>query len=252
MNGAQETELSRFDAMTPRELEDFLRQDACSAWDESHDAQTILYVTELLTKKKRAGHSRAAAKRSWRRFSNKFLKPENPRRNSFAAAKRKNVVLAAMLLLLTIATSTVFAKALSDYPIAYWTDTVLRFAVRQQPETKPTEHHCLFDQQPKWLPEGFAAETLELKKVAEKTVYSAYYSGGEAYIQLTAISILGNSGAAYPKDADEVEIWYINDKEYYVFYNMDLLTVAWVEAGYSCCMSGTVSRETMEQILMDM
>lgn len=254
---------------TPTEvLRELLRLDAQASPDRETDTERLLYVTDILTRRKQQTDS--TPRKSWQAFHEALLQTEEPRN---PAPRKRTVWLgrmaAAISIFLLLTASTVTASAL-DWEallsiVARWSEGIFSFvSVNGTEETglpynvqhpfSPladtlTQNGHPTDMLPTWLPEGFLMLEVTPERYEEQESYCAVYTRGEEILTLLIQTYNPDIRLHLQVEEEIAEIYEAAGIPYYIFENFHQLRAMWIAGNYECVLTGHVTLEEMKQII---
>lgn len=248
------------------ELEGIIRADAES--EEKSDTDFIYAVLEVIDEKERElpGYQPVDVDKAWEEFQRYCAEREQwdnvkPRAPMRLAYKRIAVVAAAVAAVFALMLTVQAAGVDVFGAIAHWTDEVFSFswAGRGTPE-RPEWAEALIEQGvdasliPTAIPDGYKPGKLTIDEFGLwKEFYQPFRSTNN---ELLYISIIFYSSpeylqvSSYEKDESLVEILEYNQGKIYSFSNIDEKKVAYLEGLTEVCVTGNLSLEELQQILM--
>lgn len=279
---------SKFDNVSTEALEAFLQADFDAPEAEQADIDTIIYISSLLAKRKKAANipqkDVATAKAE---FFEKYYPMKDdplslydfgddyddtaddvkPVAQSKPAGKktamfylRRTVSVAMIVLMLTFG-GTVTASALGYNPwqtIAEWSDELFWFS---SGNNNTLELQQVLDEQgiygsiiPQWLPTGYkfiASETFEDDSCIE--VLALYERHTETNKDAMSIYIkyeLDNSKVRVcEKDTESIVTYTVGEIEHYIMTNLQNREIIWHNGNIECCISGQFTQEDAERMI---
>lgn len=280
--GDKKQGFSRYDQLSTTELEALLRLDFQSSEDGGSDLDAILYLSDLLAKRKGPCDADAA----WQQFQTQyrphadgrslydFVDEEAPSPSETkqpssissgagsrsARRLRRLALLSAVLAALLLGGIVAQAAGLNIFgAIVQWTDETFRF-VSAGPQTgqerlnqqlsslQPMGMDVLF---PTWHPDGFTPGDLEVKELDNRvTAHVTYF--GEDWTYSVVIDYFAqpqsNTGI-YEKDDTPVEEYDHNGQVFYILSNVDTLTATTYDGTYMTMIAGMLTREEIKAII---
>lgn len=269
-------DFSRFDSMSTGELQQILRQDALQEGVDA-DTEMILYITEVLAKRKKQKDPSTDVQRAYRSFVQNYMpasEPETPilkKTTSFFSRipqwLRSAAVLAVVLGLLLAGTAGANAMGYDLLGmIAHWTADVFHFS----DPTDGTEYtEPVVDEElpyeslqdalnryrieqrlaPTWLPDGYEfAEVEVLNNPFERSFY-AIYNKDEIYIQISVRQLIGEVPEQIEKNEDFIEVYEVGGVAYYLFQNTDYTQVVWTIGEFEGVIAGDLTIEEAKAMI---
>ena len=270
---------SRFDAMSTEDLQAFLRKDASKPVGEESDTKEILYVMEVLARRRKEqqeGKDPAKALASFKH--NYYIENEIPsisesvpvarKRSNNGRWKRGLVAAVAAIFILVIGNSiTVSALGFDLFAIiAKWTQETFHFgSAGQTDETNAPSpdfaHPCasledaLMENKvvlalvPTWIPDGYIESDVKIQDTPKQRIFHSKYQNGDETIVIRIAEYLNSSPMQIEQSESLIEIYSSNGIQYYIFDNHDMLKAVWIRENFECYISGPVSISTMKEII---
>ncbi len=274
-----DSRFSRFDAMSTEDLQAFLREDASKPMGEESDTKEILYVMEVLAKRRKeqtGGKDPAEALAS---FKNKYYtENETPsisesvpvahKRSSSGRWRRGLVAAVAAIFILVIGNSiTVSALGFDLFTIiAKWTQETFHFGYAGQTEetnTPSPDHNnpCSSLQEalkkqniptslvPTWMPDGFEEFDVKTVETPAQLQFVANYKRGDNSIRIRITEYLDDHPAQFEKSDLLIEIYKSSGIDYYIFDNEGQLQAVWLNQNFECYISGPITLSEMKTMI---
>ena len=266
-----------FDTMSTEALEEILRMDSYGAANETYRVDTMLYIMEVIARRKggteEERHARAA--RALQEFKEEYLPigdgvslypddgedtapdeetPHSPgrKRPALRSVLRRVILVAAVVAVLFGGMVTAQAAGLDIFgAIARWTDETFGFSVDEDTpvvewgeKSQTALAEVGFDQTylPTWIPEGF--EVVDIRSYQYdflKELYLTLSSSGGQFIDITLSEYtdLDRVGnVMYEKDEDPIREIVEEDRHIYIFQNIDNTSVVSQKDNRLCTVAG--------------
>ena len=255
-------DFSKYDSMSIEELEEILRADAQGPERDDSDVDEILYVMEVLAKKRRQnGIAGKTALEAYQEFQQHYLpmaeEGSKPRRKSNVILFRRIAAVAASLVLVfSLATS---ANALSFRDIwnavVTWAQETFCFSMGVEVST-PEENDALIyasfqdaleqfqidsSLMPTYIPNGYMLDEIIADQNPKQTQCVAVYLSGTKMIKMSVQSFLIGQPEQIEKSDDFIEIYTVSGIDYYIFSNYAQTRVAWVTGTFECFISSELT-----------
>lgn len=270
---------SRYDAMSTEDLQAFLREDASKPVGEESDTKEILYVMEVLAKRRKeqtGGKDPAEALAS---FKNKYYtENETPyisesvsaaHKQSSSGRWKRGLVAAVAAVFILVLGNSITASALGFdlfAIIAKWTQETFHFGYAGQTDEVDDPnpeyvHPCASLQEaldkrnvtaslvPAWMPSGYLESEVRVTESPAQRLYSAKYESGEATIRIRIADYLDSRPSQIEQSDALVEIYRLGEIDYYIFRNFDQLKAVWICENYECYIIGPVSLSEIKEII---
>ncbi len=271
--------LSRFDAMSTEELQAFLREDASKPEGEGSDTKEILYLMEVLAKRRKERNEGKPAAEALESFKNKYYtETENSFDSESAAVTRKQfngsrwgrglVAAVAAIFILVIGNSiTVSALGFDLFAIiAKWTQETFHFGqAGQMGETNAPSpnfaHPCasledaLMENNitlaivPTWIPEEYIESDVKIQDTPKQRIFHAKYECGNGTIRIRITGYLDDHPAQIEQSDSLIEIYKASGIDYHIFDNEGQLQAVWLNENFECYISGPIILSEMKAII---
>lgn len=259
---------SKYDSMSIGELEEILRADAMGPERDDSDVDEILYVMEVLAKKRRQnGIAGKTALEAYQEFQQHYLPmdKEEPKRKSNVIPFRRIAAVAASIVLVFSLTTTANAFSFRDVwdAVVTWAQETFSFSMGieiSEPEaTDYFEYLSIRDAldanglnpeiAPTWVPDGYELVDLIIEKNPMQETYLAVYSTGNSRLKITVKSFVNSRPEQIETDDSFVEIYSFSGTDYYIFTNYDQNRSAWLTGSYECYISGDLSIKDLKLMI---
>lgn len=270
---------SRFDAMSTEDLQAFLRKDASKPMGEESDTKEILYVMEVLARRRKEQQEGKDPAEALASFKNKYYtENETPsisesvpvayKRSSSGRWKRGLVAAVAAIFILVLGNSiTASALGFDLFAIiAKWTQETFHFGQAGQVEetNSPSPDHvypCNSLQEsldkrgikivlvPTWIPDGYIESDVKIQDTPKQRIFLARYQNGDKTIIIKIAEHLNSSPMQIEQSESLIEIFSSNGIQYYIFDNHDMLNAVWIRESFECYISGPISISEMKEII---
>lgn len=274
----RELDFSKYDAMTTEELEQILRLDAEAPAGQASDGELLLYVMEVLAKRKQNSENPGkTALEAWESFQQHYLpngedcvihtqESEKPIKSGRSWLRR--LTAAAAVIVLAVGLS-VTAKAFEWQEIwdvvARWAKETFSFTTETGPQTTEPATEDIqqyqsfqdvlnkaderFDDVPTWIPEGYELADIRIDENPMQKTYIARYDKGEARLRIGVKSFIAEDPEKIEINEDLIEIYEYSGIEYYIFSNMDQKQVVWIKGSYECYISGDLTVDEIKKMI---
>lgn len=270
---------SRYDAMSTEDLQAFLREDASKPMGEESDTKEILYVMEVLARRRKEQQEGKDPAEALASFKNKYYtENETPsisesvpvihKRNSSGRWKRGLVAAVAAIFILVVGNSITASAIGFDLfaIIAKWTQETFHFGYAGQTEA-PSDPDSVDSQKypglinalsefdvsvnlaPTWLPEGYLEVDIKTQDTPKQRVFLAKYECGESSIRIKIADYLDSYPEQIEQSDDLLEIYTHAGIDYYIFSNYDQLRAVWINENFECYISGPLTVSEIKQII---
>jgi hypothetical protein len=268
-------DFSQYDLMETEELEKILRLDAETPEGAESDTELLLYVMEVLARRRNNNHDIAGnnAHSAWSEFQEHYM-PEvildNPKKEKLHHTSpwlRRAVSVAAVLVL--VFSIPVTAKALSIGEIwdifARWAKETFSFVNGENTEvSEPTPEdqrvysslqellqaeNCNSSMVPTYIPNGYVLDKFEKDFSPIQKVYTAIYLNMDKELQFQIRTHLSEDVQNNEIENEPIEIYVSDGITYYIFNNLDQIFATWTYESYECFISGDLSVEEVKMMI---
>ncbi len=261
----EENRRAQYDAMSTEELEEILRLDAELPEGQESDEEMILYVMEVLARRRRnSDNPGKTVEEAWASFEQHYLPKEDETAQIKMSPKHYRPwlhrwIAAAAVLAILVGIPTV-SGALSWKKVwttvATWADGRFSFITTEKTPTKnpsaSTENFKAFRkflalkdkknaEVPMWLPDGFELKDITIHETPASTIYTAFYSNDEKIFVIQIQSDLQSSSSKTEINNDILETYTTSGVDFYVFNNDRKLSAIWFIDNYVCYISGDLA-----------
>lgn len=269
---------SRYDAMSTEDLQAFLREDASKPMGEESDTKEILYVMEVLARRRKEQQEGKDPAEALASFKNKYYtENETPsisesvpvihKRNNSGRWKRGLVAAVAAIFFLVIGNSiTASALGFDLFAIiAKWTQETFHFGYAGQTEetNAPAEfgrpcnslQELLDDYKisaslvPTWIPDGYIEVSAKTEETPKQRRFAAVYQLGDNTIRIRVVDYLNDAPSQVERSDGLLEVYSSADIDYYIMDNEDQLQAVWIIDNYECCIIGPLTLPEIKQII---
>lgn len=260
---------SMYDAMSTEELEEILRLDMETPAGEESDIDMILYVMEVLDKRKaKEDRPEKTAQEAYEEFKTYYLPgvEEDPGTGRRSGMTRRLAAAAAVLAVVFLGTLTADAFGANIWgTIARWTRDTFHFESVQHGETTTpnTENNMTYSSLqealskhgidevlvPTWIPDGYVLADIKIEETPTRDMYNAIYQNSYQSLAIIVRSKLNEDTAHIEKSEDPLEVYESAGMVFYIFSNYEWLQAAWVIDSYECYVQGNVTIEELKLML---
>ena len=266
-------DFSKYDSMSIGELEEILRADAQGPERDDSDVDEILYVMEVLAKKRRQnGIAGKTALEAYQEFQQHYLpmveEESQPKRKSNVIPFRRIAAVAASLVLVFSLTTTANAFSFRDVwdAVVTWAQETFSFSMGvevSQPlpsdEYQYRELSDLFSQydidrqlMPTYFPNGFALQEILVDETLLQEIFLVIYSDNESEIKISIKSFLISRPEQIEMGTGFSEVYTVSGIDYYIFSNYNQCRAAWISDTYECYISGEISVDEIKGMIDSM
>ena len=263
-------DFSKYDSMSIGELEEILRADAQGPERDDSDVDEILYVMEVLAKKRRQnGIAGKTALEAYQEFQQHYLpmveEESKPQRKSNVIPFRRIAAVAASLVLVFSLSITANAFSFRDVwnAVVTWAQETFSFstgvAVSEPTPNENIQYSSLHDILlannrsitcvPQWIPETYVFEEVFVSESPVQETYVAVYLSGENMLKITVQSFLDGAPEQIEESSNLLELYTVSGIDYYIFENHDQLQAVWIIDTFECYISGELSIDEIKLMI---
>ena len=263
-------DFSKYDSMSIGELEEILRADALGPERDDSDVDEILYVMEVLAKKRREnGTAGKTAFEAYQEFQQHYLpmveEDSTPKRKTNIIPFRRIAAVAASLVLVFSLTTTASAFSFRDVwdAVVTWAQETFSFSmgveISEPEEDDIWEYTSIQDAldangrnsniAPTWIPCGYTLEHVIVDKTPIQESYVAVYINGEKRVSITVQSFLSTRPEQYEHSIAYADIYSHEGINFYISSNFDNTHVAWIIDTYECSISGSLNIDEVKMMI---
>ncbi len=273
---------SKYDAMDDEALRSFLRSDASKPEAEAAGTEELLYVMELLEKRRKERGEARDAQKAFEEFK-RYYDPRNaaaqkppvhakvpappPKTGTAFRWNRKLTNAAAVIALLAGCTLSVGAARFDLWELlvkftretlyietddggepARITDSAKQFPYSDFPEVL-RQHGISGAMIPTWLPEGFAFADRRISETPRSRMFYEYYANRDKSLTLEIVENSLEPPAYFEQLGSEVEVYRKNNYIFYIFQNETQYQAACIDGAVQCIFWGDLTHEEIVQMI---
>ena len=267
-------DFSKYDSMSIGELEEILRADAMGPERDDSDVDEILYVMEVLAKKRRQnGIAGKTALEAYQEFQQHYLHAIEevddivsvPDRKATIIPFRRIAAIAACLVLVFSFATSANAFSFRDVwnAVARWAEETFSFCTDvkvSEPKAEDTfEYESLHDMLnmhnlnsdiiPTWIPVGFQLTDIRFDASPIQETYLAIYQCDEKVLKIAVQSYLSKNPEQIEMSESYSEIFTCSGIDYYIFSNCNQNRAVWIIDGYECYISGELTIDEIKLMI---
>lgn len=256
-------DFSKYDFMSIGELEEILRADAQGPERDDSDVDEILYVMEVLAKKRRQnGIAGKTALEAYQEFQQHYLPRHEeeediesvPNRRGTIIPFRRIAAIAASLVLIFTLTTSANAFGWKDIwnAVARWAEETFSFSTGVEGSTpSPTNdevyaslHEALAANNretyflPTLIPDGYLLDDIYCTESPTQEMYLAIYLCGEKMLKISVKTFQEDCPEQIEVNEGLLEVYTLSGIDYYIIRNNGLTQVAWITGMYECYIAG--------------
>lgn len=255
-------DFSKYDSMSIGELEEILRADAMGPERDDSDVDEILYVMEVLAKKRRQnGIAGKTALEAYQEFQQHYLpmveEESAPKRKSNIIPFRSIAAVAACLVLVFSFATSANAFSFRDVwnAVVTWAQETFSFSMGvevSEPDGKDALAYASIQEalaqyqiditiMPFYIPKEYVLDEIIVDQNPKQTTCVAIYLSDDKMIRMSVQSYLIGQPEQVEKSDDLIEIYTVSGIDYYIFSNYAQTRVAWITGAYECHISGELT-----------
>lgn len=268
----------QYDAMTTEELQQILRDDASKHEGSESDMEMLLYVMDVLAKRRQANHEGKTPEEALETFKQEYYteidissdseSDSAPCRMYHGTRWMRGLIAAVVALVFMIGGSfTANAMGFDVWDIiAKWTQETFHFgyagdAVESNAPSSDYIYPCASLQEaldkrnittalvPTWIPEGFVEEDIELIQTPKQRIFAGEFKSIEGTLRIRIADYLDAFPSQIEKDDSLIEIYQSGNVDYYIFKNYTQLKAVWINETYECYIMGPVSLSEIKEMI---
>lgn len=262
-------DFSKYDSMSIGELEEILRADAQGPERDDSDVDEILYVMEVLAKKRRQnGIAGKTALEAYQEFQQHYLpmveEEAKPKCKANIIPFRRIAAVAASLVLVFSLSVTANAFSFRDVwdAVVTWAQETFSFSMGVEvSEPTPTDslnYQSLQDvlergkidvSLPQWIPTRYTFSEIIIDQNPKKDTYVAFFLDDTSLLKITVQSYLAGQSEQVEKSDGFLEIYTTGGLDYYLFSNYNQVQAVWTIDTYECYISGELSIDEVKLMI---
>lgn len=261
-------DFSEYDEMTTEELEDILRLDAENTEDQESDTEILLYVMEVLTKRRmNNGHTGNTAQEAYESFKQHYM-PEIDNEKHVPTKERipfrwVRVLAATAAVFVLVVFGSVTAKAFGVdvwKAVVQWTQEAFHFGNWGDPDSDGNLPYASLQEAlekgnvavslaPTWFPDGYELTDITVEQSPLQRRYRATYMNGEQTLKITVQEYLDKIPVHVEQSDGLVEEYMVSGITYYLFSDIDVVKAVWINGSYECDIMGNVTIEELKMMI---
>lgn len=255
-------DFSKYDSMSIGELEEILRADALGPERDDSDVDEILYVMEVLAKKRRQnGTAGKTALEAYQEFQQHYLpmaeEDSKPRRKSIVIPFRRIAAVAASLVLVFSLANTANAFGWKDIwnAVARWAEETFSISCDDKDTRDPHSNDiesfgslqmALSEDKhdveiPSFIPVEYQLTDIIIDRNPIQDTYLAIYSCDDKSLKISVQSFLVSEPEQIEVSDELIEIYTVSDVDYYLLQNNNVMQAVWITESYECYIAGELS-----------
>lgn len=267
--------VSRYDSMTTEELQEILRKHAHGELETEPDTQELFEIMEVLSVRRQQTDPTVfrSDKEAFAEFCEHYMpKDEKEARNKTVRFPNRvfKMVAAVLAVVLVLAVGTTITAEALHIDIwgkfATWTKEIFHFT--DMPEgttaTNPEKENNLElkslqdalrqyavteELVPTWMPEGYKSKDLKVMSSPRALNISAVYEKNESELIIRICQTIGMPANKVEKSNDLLEVYVVDDVEFFIFSNTETLQAAWSIGEFECIIIGKITLAEMKAMI---
>ena len=258
-------DFSKYDSMSIGELEEILRADAIGSERDDSDVDEILYVMEVLAKKRRQnGVAGKTALEAYQEFQQHYLPVAEKEAAPIIIPFCRIATVAACLILVFSLTTTANAFGWKNIwnAVAKWAEETFYFCTGVEVSEPKAEDTLLYDSlsdaiaklkftidTPTYIPEGFILSDVIVDRSPKQVTILAIYKNENNYLKISVQSFLEGYPEQVEMSGDFSETYIVDGTDYYLFSNHNQAQAVWIINTYECYISGELSIDEIKLMI---
>ncbi len=271
-------DFAKYDTMSTEALQQILRDDASNPEGNKSEIDMLLYVMEVLAKRRQANNEGKSPEEALETFKKKYYTEydhsftsesrSDPLRKRYSIPMVKGLIAAMVAIVIFIgATFTASAAGFDIWEIiGKWTKETFHFGYAGTVDDTITpssefEYPCASLQEaldqcnitsalvPTWVPEGYNEIDVEVVQTPKQRWFTATYENGNKTVRIRIADYLDSYPMQIEQDDSILEIYHNNGITYYFFDNGGLLQAVWHNQNYECFISGPLSLSELKEMI---
>lgn len=274
-----DNEFEKYDAMSTEELQQLLREDASKLEGEETNMEALLYVMEVLAKRRQARNEGKSPEEALESFmQNYYVEDDKSSGSESDSSDRKHgpsfrrwmsglIAAAAMFVLILGSSLTASALGFDLWDIIVkWTQETFHFGYSSDgsdtgdPNKNSTEvfaglQDALNDYDisvllvPTWIPDGYEEVIVKVEDTPRRRQFAAQYQFGDKTIRIRIADYFDSAPAQIEQSDPVLEVYTVNGIQYYIFENYDQLRAVWINENYECYIIGPLSVSEIKEMI---
>lgn len=275
----RDADYAQYDAMSTEELQQLLREDASKPEGEETNMEVLLYVMDVLAKRRQARNEGRTPEEALESFMQDYYEEDdkssgsesnsNDRKHRPGFRRWMSGLIAAAAMFVLIIGSSLTASALGfdlwDV-IVKWTQETFHFGYSSEVENPGDANQqdsmvyvglqaALDDFEietklvPKWFPEGYEEVDIRTFETPKQRQFIASYKNGDNELKIWIADYLDADPSRIEQSDSTIEVYVASGIEYYIVADNDQLRAAWVVDRFECYISGPLTAEELKEMI---
>ena len=263
-------DFSKYDSMSIGELEEILRADAQGPERDDSDVDEILYVMEVLARKRQqngiAGKTALEAYQEFQQHYRPMVEERSmPKHKSNIIPFRRIAAIAACLVLVFSFATSANAFCFRDVwnAVVTWAQETFSFSMGVEvSEPTPTdmlkhssleevliESNITIPLVPQWIPNRFEFNEIIIDENPRQKIFIASYLNDDEMLKVSIQSYLSDRPEQIEVSGVLIEMYTASNINYYIIENNGIIQAAWIVDMYECCISGATTIDELKQMI---
>lgn len=262
-------DFSKYDIMSIGELEEILRADAQGPERDDSDVDEILYVMEVLAKKRRqngiAGKTALEAYQEFQQHYHPMVEAESmPKHKSNIIPFRRIAAIAACLVLVFSFATSANAFCFRDVwnAVVTWAQETFSFSMGvevSEPTPNDNNHYTslqnvlaeakIYVSLPTYIPDDFILADVYVDESPKQESYISIYLNGNNMLKISVQSFIAERPEQVEMSNDLCEVYTSNGVDYYIISNFDQNRAVWICDSYECYISGALTIDELKRMI---
>ena len=274
-----DADYSKYESMSTEELQQLLREDASKPEGEETNVEVLLYIMEVLAKRRQARSEGKSPEEALESFKQNYMPEDEESSTSESESTirklRPNIrrwmsgLIAAAAMFVLILGSSLTANALgfdlwdiivkwtqetfhlgsiadtsnSDEPLG---DNTLVFAELQAALDNYEIDAALA---PTWIPDGYIFESVQTYETPRQRQIVAMFRDGNKEIKVWVADYLDSHPMQIEQNESTVEVYVSDGIQYYIVEDTGSLQAAWINENYECFISGPLTLSEIKEMI---
>lgn len=275
----RDADYAQYDAMSTEELQQLLREDASKPEGEETNMEVLLYVMDVLAKRRQARNEGRTPEEALESFMQNYFEEDdkssgsesnsNDRKHSPGFRRWMSGLIAAAAMFVLILGSSLTANALGFDLwgiIVKWTQETFHFGYGIEstesgnPNKASTEifaglqdalddYDISLNLVPSWLPEGYSENDVRIEDTPKQRRFAAVYQSGDNTVRIRIVDYLGTAPTQIEQSDTLLEVYASEGINYYIFDNEGQLQAMWINESFECYISGPLTLSELKEII---
>lgn len=268
------TDFSEYDAMDTETLNALLRQDCDSPDDGEPDTERLLYIMEVLAKRReKSNPSGKTTEQAWEIFLENYCPDKELAASGKKQAEKRALwlrrVIAAAAAVILIVAVPVTARALSWEEVwdifARWAKETFSFVSGEQtqitePDRSSTEEFSSLQDAliksnrdpsivPTWIPDGFVLTEIRKEITPVREMFYARYDKEDKTLSIRIHNHISEDHQKFEINEELIEVHVHQNVEFFLFNNKGQICALWAKDTYECLITADLSVDELKLMI---